>query len=141
MIIELNKTYNIAPKWKKSLVEEEFFTHEDGRVIGVSTLWRSGSFNITPQNEDEVKELTEALESEDTFEPYSFEDYEMCDMWDGCSEDIYFYTKKWTEEQKEAIQEAHDEGDDFISNILEEFEFYPDDCEVQVFNGIMIQED
>jgi len=140
MNIEIGKTYNVCNKWKKSYEEWEFFKHDDGREVRVSTLWRSGNVNITPQNEEEVEWLTDAIDSEDSFEPYMFEEFEFQDSWDGVSEDLDFYGE-WVEEDKEAIIEAHEEGDDFISTILEEqFEFYSNDCEVLIHNGVLIEE-
>ena len=142
MKIEIGKTYSVCPKWKKSFEEIEYFRHEDGRCVAVDVLWRSGSVNITPQNEDEVQWLEEAIADEDgdngAFEPYSFEEFEFSDSWDGISEDLNFHGE-WTEEDKEAITEAHEEGDDFISTILEEFEFFSDDAEVFMHNGIMVE--
>jgi len=143
MKIEIGKTYNVCPKWKKSFEEIEYFRHDDGRVVGVSTLWRSGSVNITPQNEEEVKWLEDALADEEgdsgAFEPYDFEEFEFSDSWDGVSEDIDFLGKGWTEEEQNKITEAHEEGDDFISTILEEFDFFSDDAEVFMHNGIMVE--
>jgi len=142
MKIEIGKTYNVCPKWKKSFEEIEYFRHEDGRCVAVDVLWRSGSVYITPQNEDEVTWLEEAIADEDgekgSFEPYSFEECEFSDSWDGISEDLDFHGK-WNEEDKEAIIEAHEEGDDFISTILEEFEFFSDDAELFMHNGIMVE--
>lgn len=141
MKIEIGKTYNVCNKWKKSYEEWEFFKHDDGREVRVSTLWRSGNVNITPQNEEEVEWLTDAIDSEDSFEPYMFEEFEFQDSWDGVSEDLDFYGE-WAEEDKEAIIEAHEEGDEFISTILEEqFDFYSNDCEVFIHNGILVEEE
>lgn len=146
MKIEIGKTYSVCPKWKKSYEETEYFVHEDNRVVGVSTLWRSGNVNITPQNEDEVEVLMDAIADEDgkdgPFEPYGFEEYEFTDSWDGISEDLSFLGAGWTDEDKEKITELHEEGDDFISTILEEqFEFYSDDAEVFMHNGILVEEE
>lgn len=146
MKIEIGKTYSVCPKWKKSYEETEYFVHEDNRVVGVSTLWRSGNVNITPQNEDEVEVLMDAIADEDgedgPFEPYGFEEYEFTDSWDGISEDLTFLGAGWTDEDKEKITELHEEGDDFISTILEEqFEFYSDDAEVFMHNGILVEEE
>lgn len=140
MKIEIGKTYNVCNKWKKSYEEVEYFRHDDGRMVSVTTLWRSGNINITPLNEDEVEWLTDAIESEDVFEPYMFEEFEFQDSWDGVSEDLDFIGE-WNEEDKEAITEVHEEGDDFISSILEDqFEFYSDDAEVFIHNGVLIEE-
>lgn len=142
MKIEIGKTYNVCNKWKKSYEEIEYFAHEDGRMVSVATLWRSGNVNITPQNEEEVEWLTDAIADDDSaFEPYMFEEFEFCDSWDGISEDLNFHGE-WNEEDKEAITEEHEEGDDFISTILEEnYEFYSEDSEVFIHNGILVEEE
>ncbi|MDB4351076.1 hypothetical protein OAA34_00015 [bacterium] len=143
MKIEIGKTYSVCPKWKKSFEEVEYFRNEDGRVVAVNVLWRSGSVLITPQNEEEVKWLEDALADEDgkdgAFEPYSFEDFEFSDTWDGVSEELQFIGKGWTEEEQDIITEAHEEGDEFISTILEENEFFSEDAEVFMHNGIMVE--
>lgn len=142
MNIEVGVTYTICPKWKKSIEETEFYLHEDdGRMVGVTTLWRSGSFDITPQDLDEVEQLVIALNTDDeVFEPYGFEDCQLNETWDGCAEDLSFVTDKWNEEQQEEITEAHEEGEDFINEILESRGFYPEDMELFIHNGIMIEE-
>jgi len=141
MKIEIGKTYNVCNKYKKSFEEIEYFQHEDGRVVSVSTLWRSGNINITPQNEDEVQWLTDAIDSEDAFEPFDFEEVEFCDSWDGVSEDLDFHGE-WKEEDKDTITETHEEEDEFISCILEEkFEFHSNDSETFIHGGIMVEEE
>jgi len=141
MKIEIGKTYNVCNKFKKSYEEVEYFAHDDGRMVTVTTLWRSGNLNITPVNEDEVEMLEEAAaDDEYMFEPYIFEEFEFCDSWDGVSEDLDF-VGDWNEEDKKAITEAHEEGDEFISTILEDnFGFYSEESEVFIHNGILVEE-
>ena len=72
MLIEIGKTYEVTPSWKKSYEELEIFEHEDTKqCIGVRTLWRAGTVRIVPQNEDEVNMLHDAVEHDDgdIFEP------------------------------------------------------------------------
>lgn len=139
MKIEIGKTYNVCNKWKKSYEEIETYLHEDGRVVTVATLWRSGNVNVTPQNEDEVEALEFAIANDDdVFEPYAFEEFEFCDSWDGVSEDLEFIGD-WKEEEKDAITHEHEEGDEFINTILEDLEFYPEDSEVFIHNGVIVE--
>lgn len=144
MKIEIGKTYEVVPSWKKSYCEIEYFEKSDdpNKVVAVETLWRSGTVRITPQNEEEVKWLEEGMAGEDgdVFEPYSFEDFEFCDSWDGVSEDLQFIGDSWTEEEIEAITEKHETGDDFISEILEEHDYHSSDSEVFIYNGIEVEE-
>ena len=142
VLIEIGKTYEVTPTWKKSYEELEIFEHEDTKqCIGVRTLWRSGSMRITPQNEDEVNMLHDALEHDDgdIFEPQDlFEEVEFMDCWDGCSEDLEFYGDANPDEV--AIREEYDEGDDFISNLMEKYGYYPMDLEVFLHNQLDIEE-
>ena len=58
MKIEIGKTYTVSPHWKKSPCEIEMFKNEDtGKALNIETTWRSGSFNISIENEDEKAEL------------------------------------------------------------------------------------
>ena len=56
MEIEIGKVYSVSPKYKKSFEEVESFTHEDGRSVTVSILWRGGTVNITPMTAEEVRD-------------------------------------------------------------------------------------
>ena len=53
------KYYIIEPKFKKSLVEAEWYEREDGARILVQTLWRGGSFKLSvPETENEMKAVS-----------------------------------------------------------------------------------
>lgn len=142
MKIEIGKTYQIVPKYKKSYCEIEYFEHAENpnKVVSVETLWRSGTFNITPQNTDEVEMIEHAMKTEDVFDPYSFEDFEFCDSWDGISEDLEFLGADWTEEEIQLIEEKRESGEWFISELLEEQNYHSTDSEVFIYNGIEVEE-
>tara|TARA_A100001035_G_scaffold55991_2_gene41347 strand:- start:2126 stop:2572 length:447 start_codon:yes stop_codon:yes gene_type:complete len=142
VLIEIGKTYEVTPSWKKSYEELEIFEHEvTKQCIGVRTLWRAGTVRIVPQNEDEVNMLHDAVEHDDgdIFEPQDlFEEVEFCDCWDGVSEDLEFYGDANPDEV--AIREQYDEGDDFVSDLMEKFGYYPTDLEVFMHNQLDIEE-
>lgn len=145
MNIEIGKCYQITPKWKKSVEEIEYFTNRDGtKTVACSILWRGGTFRVTPQNEDEVEMLKEHLEDDSmVFEPYSFEEFEFLDTWDGCSEDLEFFsngadTDIWTDEEIEEIETEREE--EFLSTVLENRDFNSTDCEIFIHNGIEAEE-
>jgi hypothetical protein len=143
VIVEIGKCYEISPKWKKSYIEEEIFSNGT-KSVGVETCWRGGTVHITPQNEDEVEWLQDALDSAeeneygDAFEPTDFEEYEFVDAWDGCSEDYHYYGEGWTDEEKETLEESME--DEFASSVLEEAGYESHDLEVIIHNGIVATE-
>lgn len=142
MNIEIGKCYQITPKWKKSVQEIEYFRNQDGtKIVECSVLWRSGTFRVTPQNEDEVEALEYAIANDDdAFEPYSFEEFEFLDTWDGCSEDLEFTSNgaEWTDEEIQMIENEREE--EFLSTVLEEREFDSYDSEIFIHNGIEVEE-
>jgi hypothetical protein len=143
MNIEIGKTYAVSPRWKKSFEEQEHWVNDKGEKITITTLWRSGTINITPQNKDEVSWLLEGLEhtDSDSFEPYAFEEYEYDSAWDGCSTDLDFSQSMLKtvkdEERCERLEEGyHDEGTMF----LEEEGFDIEDSDVFMYGGLDIEE-
>jgi hypothetical protein len=143
MKVQIGKTYAVSPRWKKSFDEQEHWVNSKGEKITISTLWRSGTINITPQNEDEVSWLLEGLEHSDgeSFEPYAFEEYEYQSAWDGCSTDLDFSESMLKsvedEENCERLEEGyHDEGTMF----LEEEGFDVEDSDVFMWGALDIEE-
>lgn len=141
MNIEIGKCYEITPKWKKSVVETEYFSLDDGsKTVAVQTCWRGGTFRVTPQDEDEIEWLKTALEDDSELEPYDFDEFEFLDTWDGVSEDYHFTSNgaEWTDEQMESLQEAMEE--DFASSVLEDAGYHSVDSELIIYNGIEAKE-
>lgn len=144
MIIEIGKCYEINPKWKKSFIETEYFTNDDGKkTVTIETCWRSGTVRVTPQNEEEVEILQCALDSSeeeygDEFNPYDFEDFEFIDSWDGCSQDSGYFGEGWTDEEKKEIEKEFE--DEFHSTVLEQRGYHSSDCDVVIYNGIVAEE-
>jgi hypothetical protein len=117
MEIEIGKTYSVSPLYKKCFVEAETFINCDDseQKMIVSTLWRNGTVNVTPQNQDEVDILEAAsyAEDDDEFEPYQFEEFEFVSTWDGVSVDIDFVGGH-TDEKKQYLDEGYSEDGFFF---------------------------
>lgn len=138
MIIEVGKTYIVSNAVKKSLYESEMFKDEYGNGVTVTTMWRGGSYKVTPANPDEVAALMAACVGEELVVS-DFEDWEMETTWDGCSEDYKFYGDQFDNDT--AIQEweelFEEEG---YWTVLDDNNFEPFDCDVVIYNGIEIEE-
>jgi len=141
MKIEIGKSYSVSAKFKKSLVEVESWSNEEtNQWINVETLWRNGTFCITPTNEEEVEMLIAGMkEDADEFELCLFEDWTVDDCFDGCSEDLYFMgTYEWTDEEKETIEDGYQE--EWSSYLEETLNMQSEGCDYTIYNGIDIEE-
>lgn len=111
MEIVIGKTYQISNKFKKSYVEIEEFKDYSGETsdsIKYETGWRIGRWQITPQDEDEVAQLVEAMADDwdGDLEPNMFEENEFIESWDGCWDDWDFSgVISKTDEELEAFEE------------------------------------
>jgi hypothetical protein len=119
MEIEIGKTYKVSNKYKKSYVEiEELYNRDTEDTITYETGWRSGTWEITPQDSDEVEMLKEAMEDDydDTLYPGSFNESEMIESWDGCWDDWDFSgVKSKSDEELEEFQElVQEEGVSYL---------------------------
>ncbi len=157
MEIEIGKTYTVSPHWKKSLCEIEMFKNEEtGKALNIETTWRSGSFNIFIENEDEKAELESCMyiegeqEEPGIWDFESYENIEMIESWDGCAEDWTFFGSgdtAWTEEESEALEEQyHEDMDDDDNEMFGFYDWLTDKgyesygCNYQIFNGVMVEE-
>jgi len=106
MQIEIGKSYIVTPKLKKSVVEVEMYSPaniDNGKGLNTEILWRSGTFQVNIEDEDERDALQNLVDDEDG--EWCSDDYTSCEMhdcWDGISEDFVFYSN-WTEEEKEEL--------------------------------------
>lgn len=138
MIIEIGKSYRVEPKFKKSVVECEYFNHPDlPGSVEVATCWRYGEYVIVPADEDEVVMLHEGILSEEEFEVSAFSEWELLSTYDGCSEDIYFHGTEMDSDEEEEFIEKHGElGFEF----LDDAGWQSSGCEVYINNGINVEE-
>ena len=141
MKIEIGKKYEVNPVYKKCVTEIETFTGDYG-TLNVTTIWRWGTWYVTPKNKKEVMMLTNAMktDTDPNLRMYDFEEVEMRETWDGCAEDLD-YTGDWTDEQYDAFQNEYYED---RWNALDKYGFESTDsvtfinCEIDVKE---IQED
>lgn len=135
MIIEVGKPYFITNQVKKAVVESEYFSDGNGRLLEVQTTWRYGEYKITPNNEEEVIILREA---EENFCVSDFEEWEMLSTFDGISVDYYFH---WTIEETEKEKFIENLEEDGYWNYLEDNGWEAESMEVWIYDGVNIEEE
>jgi len=142
MKIEIGKEYMVTARFKKCLVEKEYWSKPE-KTICVEQLWRNGSFIIRPQNQDEVDYLTQSsaedVDNSDELEIGVFEDWEFDSTYDGISTDLQFLgSHEWTEEEEEEITDGYFE--EWSSYLEEDLGMDCDECEYYIYSGIDIEE-
>lgn len=138
MKFEIGKEYVIGNKYKKSVEEFSFLRKVDSdEHFVIETLWRSGEWLVTPQNEDECQILQDAYDNEETLE-VCFEEMEFLYTDDGIYEEFRWYGNlEENEAEQDRIKEGwYDEGYLF----LETDGFYEMDPEVYIIGGIRAEE-
>lgn len=130
MKIEIGKQYMIYPYNKWMVSEEELMVGFEGKEFILRTNWKGGTFLVTPQNDEEVEVLQQAIDTDDEDNELvssSFTEFELYETTDGNNE-IDFTpdppNSEFTDEEQEQIQEAYDE--DWFSG-LEELGYSPED--------------
>ena len=134
MIIEVGKPYLISNQVKKAVVECEFFSGENNRLLEVQTTWRYGEYKITPNNDEEVNILREA---EENFCVSEFEDWELISTFDGISVDYYFHWNIEETEKEKFIENLEEDG---YWSYLDENGWDAEPMEVWIYDGIDIKE-
>ena len=136
MKIEIGKKYKLEPTYKKSVVDVEHYSGKHGD-IDITTVWRWGSWYVTPQSEFEVGLLEKAMQVDIELCISGFEDYEMLETWDGCSCELEYVSGDWTEDQVQLFEEEYYE-DSF--DTLDKYDFQPVDCETYINSVISLEE-
>lgn len=134
MNIEVGKTYLISNQVKKAVVECEFFSGENNRLLEVQTTWRYGEYKITPNNDEEVNILREA---EENFCVSEFEEWELISTFDGISVDYYFHWNIEETEKEKFIENLEEDG---YWSYLDENGWDAEPMEVWIYDGIDIKE-
>lgn len=134
MIIEVGKPYLISNQVKKAVVECEFFSGENNRLLEVQTTWRYGEYKITPNNDEEVNILREA---EENFCVSEFEEWELISTFDGISVDYYFHWNIEETEKEKFIENLEEDG---YWSYLDENGWDAEPMEVWIYDGIDIKE-
>lgn len=127
--------WNLAPKYKKSIQEIEFWT-KDGNVIQYSVWWRGGNVILTTAT-DEAPDIDLENDDIDGLDVYSLVDgeiildVEMDGFWDGDSSEWLATSPGVTEEE---LQEVIDAWEEDWSEGVENLGWEQDDNEVY-FHG------
>lgn len=144
MKIEVGKSYDVSAMWKKSTYEIEMYRNKDTeQSLNTEICWRSGSFRVTIQNEDEANWLSLSLGDHGAIFDYEdYEEIELLETWDGCSEDFEFYGPNWDDESKEELNEAYTDDDECFSayEFLDNRGFESIDCNFQIHGGVIVEE-
>lgn len=149
MEIKIGETYSVVPYFKKSLVETETFRHvDDDREVSLAVGWRTGTFHVRVENEEEKELLESSLgEGGDVWDYEQYSNIEFCDSFDGCWEDIIFEEDHFPEdegsdllEKIDNLLETAEDEDGFMNNYdaLIELGFEPEDCVYKIYDGIQL---
>lgn len=118
MEISIGNTYEITNKDKKSYHEEIEFKNDNGDSLIKQSCYRQGVVHITPQNEQEVKDLQDAIEDDDGIELNDFEDWEPLSVFDEVSVEWEEDGEYSYEDIEELIEE--NESDLSVEDYMEE---------------------
>lgn len=138
MKIEIGKTYKVEPTFKKSVIEIMSYYNDDGS-IDVETCWRWGTFNITPENENEVSRLQEGIDTTDDYINFcvsNFKNWDFIDCWDDCGTSLQ-YDIDWDDDK---IQQFEEEYWDDPSEMLEKHNFHSSTCEFYIQTNLNVEE-
>ena len=151
--IEVGKSYLVSSKARKSVTEVEIFTHpESGKKISSSNVYRSGSFKVTINNQEE-QELLQSAVNVDTQSPeynifeghnldlQSFESFELVETSDNTYQSTYHEEnpngEQWTEEE---IEEFEDDYGSDLWEYISDYEFIQGDSLYYIVHGVTAEE-
>lgn len=148
MKIEVGKTYDVSAMWKKSTYEIEMYKNKDTeQSLNTEIGWRSGSFRVTIQNEDEATTLQQCIGEDGEIWDYDeYEEIELLETWDGCWEEFIFYGPNWTEESQAELEASWEENQESDDAAFSRYEFLEDngweslDCNFQIHGGVIVEE-
>ena len=144
MKIEVGKSYDIHALWKKSTFEIEMYRNKDtDQSLNTEICWRSGSFRVTIQNQEEAETLQQSIgEDGEIWDYEDYEEIELLETWDGCGEDFEFYGPNWDEESQDELRESYADDDECFSmyEFLENRGFDSLGCNFQVHGGVAVEE-
>lgn len=137
------KSYKIEPRIKKSVEEIEYWRNpETNQTLAVEVVWRTGEYIVHPQSEDEEKEIQRFANMSDDeaveegFVVTNFEEWELISTWDGCYEEVHFHWDLDEDAREDLTEQYWEENTD----LFYQMGFDSDDCEVTIYNGIVIEE-
>ena len=134
-MFELNKSYSVTNRYKKSYVEE-FFYEKDGHTIRREIGWRTGTWTITLKTEEELKKLEKFCSDEFEGDIVLYDEFTEADFeesWDGCWED--WETTAGDKDIGEMIEEFEEkEGED-------DFDYFSFEEYIEDYLGYIISDD
>ena len=147
MDIKIGETYSVVPYFKKSLMETETFRHvDDDREVSIEVGWRTGSFHVRVENEEEKELLESSLgEDGDVWNADQYSNIEFCDSFDGCWEEIICNEEHFSEDEQrdlldkiDNLLETAEAEDGFMTNYdaLIELGFETEDVVYSIYDGI-----
>ena len=138
------QTYLIQPKFKKSIEEIEEWTQSKEPFLTFRTevFWRTGSYYIHVQDQEELDLLKRLCEQDLTLMLDDFQDFELIDTWDGVSEDYYVINDEgeYLDIEEDALaSELFEAYQEDWSDALYERDFDSDGCQTNIYNGFTME--
>ena len=112
-------TWTVKPTWKKSILERNYLTKDDNKVM-IETVWRWGEFTVETED-DSPPDIEAGVNIYDC----GYES-ELVETSDGCSEDYDF--DECDDETIAWLEEFFEEGNSWLD--LEEHGLSQDECEM-----------
>lgn len=133
-------TYSVSPS-KYGYKEVDEWVNGDKRVV-LTTIWKSGSIDVTPRSDEEVDVLQKALsnDDDDVFKPFDFIDTEFQGSYDGYPEETELFG--WSEEEEidGTIDEIYDGLDEYDgADYLEENGYFVDESTVYFIGELKVE--
>jgi hypothetical protein len=121
-------TWSVKPEWKKSIIERNYFTKGDNRLM-VETGWRWGEFTVYTEDEN-PPDLSSGVDIYDC----GYE-AELVETSDGCWEEQDM--DECDEETQAWLEEFFEEGNSWLD--LEEHGWSQDECEMIIDCDLIIE--
>jgi hypothetical protein len=121
-------TWSVKPEWKKSIIERNYFTKDDNRVM-IETGWRWGEFTVYTDDDNPPD-----IESGVDIYNCGYE-AELVETNDGCWEEHDM--DECDEETQAWLEEFFEEGNSWLD--LEEHGWSQDECEMIIDCDLIIE--
>jgi hypothetical protein len=121
-------TWSVKPQWKKSIIERNYLTKGDNRVM-VETGWRWGEFTVETED-DNPPDIEAGVDIYDC----GYES-ELVETNDGCWEEVD--SDECDDETREWLEEFFEEGNNWLD--LEEQGWMQDECEMIIDCDLIIE--
>ena len=140
MTFEIGTTYAVSPSNNYGYTEKETWVNGD-KTVDLTTVWKNGTINITPQNDAEVQWLTAGSLQGDgyDFHPYGFEVTEFVASFNGDTQidDVRGFSDE--EEIDGTIDEVWEGVDEQGEEYLVENGYHMEDGDVIFYGELTIE--